>query len=688
MSEFLAGASGTHRHPGYPDMAGPQMPRKPAEWEQDIDMLDEKEMELHQTQPKIVQDRTPAFMHDLNLLRQEVEGLKANYIDHDKTLAKFDFHPGTINDRVDTLYLYIETKVDKKLGEWQVEMEKMREQIGGKSSMTDSLKQHHSSLAERLDFLEQAFGDSAGKHAAELDALKAAHGKHALAFDKHSKDFEAFKAAQAVHATVVERLDYAEQTLGDSYNRQFKELEALKAAHSRHEAAFSKYAVGANHASLGDRLDYLEKLLGDSVERHAVELEALKRNHGKHADAFGKHAKELDALKAAQAHHATLPERVDYMEKLLGDSADKHTAALEALKVAHDKHEAAFCKHTKEFEVMKAAHTQHATVGDRLDYLEKLIGDSADAHAAELAALKAAHDTHAAAFGKHAKAFEGLKAAHSHHATLEERLKYVESLLGDSADKHFAELEALKAAHAKLAGDHSARNSKLQELLVREKDAREAHHASVQERLTFLESLLGDSAEKHDQHAANLEDVKKETAKLVSDLKARTTLQDDKHCSLADRLDKLAKDKNAGDAKHGSTSVRLGYLDKLLGGCAQAHQKAVEALKASHAKHAKDLDGVKAAHAQHASMAQRVDYLESALGDSADKHAKALEDVHAKLLDSGKASDDHHESLAERISDLEKRSSQGVKAAYAKIEQLNSRFIAVQEAWKGLSPRP
>ena len=35
--------------------------------------------------------------------------------------------------------------------------------------------------------------------------------------------------------------------------------------------------------------------------------------------------------------------------------------------------------------------------------------------------------------------------AKAHHATLAERVKYVEQLLGDSADKHAAELEALKA---------------------------------------------------------------------------------------------------------------------------------------------------------------------------------------------------------------------------------------------------
>jgi len=115
-------------------------------------------------------------------------------------------------------------------------------------------------------------------------------------------------------------------------------------------------------------------------------VEALKAAHGQHQAAFDKHARDYDALKAAHARHANIAERVDYVEKLLGDSADKHTAEIEALKVAHSKHEAAFGKHAKDFDALRTASAHHASLSERVVYMEKLLGDSADKHAAEVEA--------------------------------------------------------------------------------------------------------------------------------------------------------------------------------------------------------------------------------------------------------------------------------------------------------------
>merc|ERR1740139_262154 len=66
-----------------------------------------------------------------------------------------------------------------------------------------------------------------------------------------------------------------------------------------------------------------------------------------------------------ESHHATLGERVKYLEKALGDSADKHTAELNKLRDAHTKHAQDIIGHT-------------ATVDERLCFVEKLLGDSAN----------------------------------------------------------------------------------------------------------------------------------------------------------------------------------------------------------------------------------------------------------------------------------------------------------------------
>ena len=49
-----------------------------------------------------------------------------------------------------------------------------------------------------------------------------------------------------------------------------------------------------------------------------------------------------------ESYLCTSEERMDYVEKTLGDSADKHSAEIMALKAAHAKHAAVHDKHAKE----------------------------------------------------------------------------------------------------------------------------------------------------------------------------------------------------------------------------------------------------------------------------------------------------------------------------------------------------
>merc|ERR1719277_1125307 len=135
-----------------------------------------------------------------------------------KMKSAVDFHHGTLNDRLDKLDQYIEDKVSKKMSVWDTEMKDVRTMIGGKSTVTDTLKAHHASMAERLDYLERSFGDSADKHA---KALEAAH-----------------KRLDQMHGRLQEQL-------------------------------------AGHHASIEERMNYVEKLLGDSADKHAAELEAL-----------------------------------------------------------------------------------------------------------------------------------------------------------------------------------------------------------------------------------------------------------------------------------------------------------------------------------------------------------------------------------------------------------------------------
>ena len=109
------------------------------------------------------------------------------------------------------------------------------------------------------------------------------------------------------------------------------------------------------------------------------------------------------------------------------------------------------------------------TMEDRLNYLDKVLGDSADKHAQEIAALKAAHAAHIAEFTTHVDEFgsayheiRAIKDAHSkldrdldsvwaareQHSSLPERISNLEQRLGDSSGQHARELHKLKLLFA------------------------------------------------------------------------------------------------------------------------------------------------------------------------------------------------------------------------------------------------
>ena len=83
----------------------------------------------------------------------------------------------------------------------------------------------------------------------------------------------------------------------------------------------------------------------------------------------------------------------------------------------------------------------------------------------------------------------------------EERVDYLESAIGDSADKHARELENLKTVHSRLQTESKAKELSVcfQRMRAVTPSCQEAHHANVVERLTTLEKTIGESADKHAQ---------------------------------------------------------------------------------------------------------------------------------------------------------------------------------------------
>jgi len=416
---------------------------------------------------------------------------------------------------------------------------------------------------------------------------------------------------------LVDRVAYLERDVGDSFEKHVKALQELQSSHEAH-----KGGVGRHHASTEERLAFVEKSLGDSADTARMCTD-LRRAHDRHA-------RDLGELKDAHSsHHASVPERVAFLEKEFGDSADKHARMLTELKRSHDKH-------AQELSIVKGAHGHHATFEERIEYIESAIGDSAVGKA--LAEMKKAHDRHV----------KDMQAHTSIHASLPERIEFIEKELGDSADKHARMLADLKRSHDSLRAAH------------------EQHHATLPERVGYLEKEFGDSADKHGKQLQELHKKHEELNKKHVSIPDRVAFLEqeigdsaDKHARLTTEIKSHgelkrshAKHVTDSEARHGSLEQRMGYMEKEMGDSFDEHAKQLNEVKKAHDKHAGHIDTVKSWKMHHASMEERMGYLEKVLNDSADQHARMMTDMKNKHEEL-RSSHSRHAPLEERVASLE-----------------------------------
>jgi len=177
---------------------------------------------------------------------------------------------------------------------------------------------------------------------------------------------------------------------------------------------------------------------------------------------------------------------------------------------------------------------EHAGTKERLDNMEALFGDASNRQSKDLLNLKGLHDKHASMLTKHASQLEGFANHQEHHATIPERMAYVEQVLGDSADKHEAELAELHKKVAKEAAAREKHHGSIKDLLAKEQDARNNHHSTLNERVDYLEGVLGDNA---DKHAREVAEIASGHQKLHGSLKS----QGDGHGAFVERVNKLEK---------------------------------------------------------------------------------------------------------------------------------------------------
>jgi len=587
----------------------------------------------------------------------------------------------------------------------------------------------HATVAERLNHIEKLIGDSAAQHEDEVTLLKARNEKtqgrlttcetsgvalrkniesltsglvalkdrfdyvegvqraEADKFEvltvngdkctndlsKMVRDVDAAKKLQGQTAALGERVDALQRQLEASsdeigqvrsrlasYDRLGESINDVKKSQDK----LAKDAIdNPHHAGVQERLSYIENLLGDSADQHAAELAQLKKSHDQHKDAISKHAKELEAIKGKAAHHATLAERVDYLENFMGSSADKHSSELEAAHVKADalhgrllslERQAAGSNEAQKRIVpagQSSAEEQVFAIKDRVDYLETLIGDSMDKHAKELRALK---DNHS----KHSRDAEGLRSTVARHATLEDRLEALESSLAEASrklsDQSGSAQSRFEKVHARLSACE-AFGATLGELkqatsgLSDEKTALAMNSTSLRSRMDCLEKMLSDSAEKQGK-------LLEASHAKIDALQVRV--------AGCERAPPAAPDLSRAhsDVAQSQASLvhRVQLLEAALHDFEQGHAKDFEEVRAAHGKHqaavsrqAKELDAVKNDSVRHASWSDRLEQVERTLEEHSNRHSTELGVVKDLVAKERDQRDSHNVSVKHRVEHLE-----------------------------------
>ncbi|CAK9114565.1 unnamed protein product [Durusdinium trenchii] len=363
--------------------AATEVQRRAAEWERQIEHLDAKELEIHQTQLRLVREQTQAFRKDFAQMREELQEMKASIqkqqANNFELTARWDEQLVNQKQESDERLQHLERSlqrlsddaqimkrelrggpdVSNRLQAHEADLKLLKDSHADMKSSQGAKDQHHATLQQRVEYLEKIMGESADKHTAHMKTLEELQGHRQDQLGRHSQMAESVErlrqekeALHKRHSSMEERMRYLEQLMGDSADRHAKDLKA------------HKEVQGQQHASLEERMKYIEKVLGDSAEEHAKLLAKHKKDLEDHKQSFLSHQRDFDEhraqLKTHQAtieKHATLEQRLDFLEKAIGDSAQQHMKQLQAHKADVDQ-----------------KHQAHSSIGDRVEYIEKWSG--------------------------------------------------------------------------------------------------------------------------------------------------------------------------------------------------------------------------------------------------------------------------------------------------------------------------
>jgi len=209
---------------------------------------------------------------------------------------------------------------------------------------------------------------SEGKHVILVQGLDEAHRKLVDCIGNHK--------------SIEERLTCIERVLAESEQvRRVKELHEAQRV-TQDAQSFSKSQVETDMCYLQERVGHIEKLVEQSADKHAQELEShrsrvleLERLMTESTSKSAKCASEADAahkrFQDLQGHLATTQLRLDNLETLVGDSAERLRVCYDEIKheaESRDKHHGAIQERLDNLEQARVLSDDFVTLVQRVDF--------------------------------------------------------------------------------------------------------------------------------------------------------------------------------------------------------------------------------------------------------------------------------------------------------------------------------
>eukprot|EP00928_Gymnodinium_smaydae_P062449 TRINITY_DN46305_c0_g1_i1.p1 TRINITY_DN46305_c0_g1~~TRINITY_DN46305_c0_g1_i1.p1 ORF type:complete len:1332 (-),score=238.39 TRINITY_DN46305_c0_g1_i1:94-4089(-) len=495
-------------------------------------------------------------------------------------------------------------------------------------ALQTSLKQcvnleYHTASLQRIDNLEAVVGNSCDKHAKSVDEthrlLGGIRGLHESLEERLTRteaaavDGASRLEAWENEATKLHRqIESIEKFAGESIDKSAKAMDSLHIKmNSWHEAvAAEKNAREHLDCMVQKRVGYLESFLGDSVGKHSKGLEDLCEQHATVE-------RRLTQLEQSATGTATICHRMEKelnaFRETLHDSTEHHRSRFEEAQGS-----------------MQDVLSRHVAAEQRIAYAEKLLAELADQSVGHSRSMddtrKHIQDCHA-----HVKSESEMR--ERHHGSLQQRVDKLESLLGESVDKHSNDWTD---AHEKIRNVFDKVRA-CEERIDGETEARGSHHCTVEQRISYLEKKIGDCA---DQHQEEIQDVRNQ---LLVERRSR----DEQHGAIQLRFDDARQNVENLHGHRATIEERIASLEKELGNVGDRQEETRQSL---HGVCAQIRDETHGREQHHATVQQRVELLEKRVGEFSDKHASALDETQRKL----ERFHGHHATIEDRLIAMEK----------------------------------